>query len=60
VLDKLRSRGEEQVVKLDIMRQGRRMEVQGKVPVADAPPLPPTAPAPPAPPPRDKRRADGT
>lgn len=36
VLDKLRSRGEEQVVKLEIVRQGKRMEVQGKVPVADA------------------------
>lgn len=38
VLDKLRSRGEEQNVKLEIVRQGKRMEVQGKVPVADARP----------------------
>src|SRR5689334_4930178 len=36
VLDKLRSRGEEQVVKLEIMRQGRKMELEGKIPVADA------------------------
>jgi len=43
VLDKLRSRGEEQVVKLEIVRQGKRMEVQGKVPVADAQ-LPPPRP----------------
>lgn len=36
VLDKLRSRGAEQTVKLDVMRQGRRVEVEGKIPVADA------------------------
>jgi type II secretory pathway component PulC len=65
VLDKLRSRGEEQVVKLDIMRQGRRMEVQGKVPVADpmmAPPAPTPAvpPVPPAPPREKRRSGDGT
>lgn len=54
VLDKLRSRGEEQAVKLDIMRQGRRMELQGKVPVADAPPRPPAPPAP------SRRGGDGT
>jgi S1-C subfamily serine protease len=47
VLDKLRSRSEEQVVRLDIFRQGRSMELQGKIPVADArvrPPRPPVAP----------------
>lgn len=36
VLDKLRSRGAEQSVKIDVMRQGRRIEVLGKIPVADA------------------------
>ena len=36
VLDKLRSHGEEQAVKIDIVRKGRKMEIQGKVPVADA------------------------
>ncbi|HUR39983.1 MAG TPA: PDZ domain-containing protein [Verrucomicrobiae bacterium] len=36
VLDKLRSRGAEQNVRIDVLRQGRRVELQGKVPVADA------------------------
>jgi len=36
VLDKLRSRGAEQAVKIEIVRQGRKQEVQGKIPVADA------------------------
>lgn len=36
VLDKLRSRSAEQTVKLEIVRQGRKQEVSGKVPVADA------------------------
>ena len=54
VLDKLRSRGEEQAVKLEIMRSGRKMSLQGKIPVADAfaptpPRAPRAAPAPPAP-----------
>lgn len=38
VLDKLRSRGEEQTVKIEVMRQGRRQELSGKIPVADARP----------------------
>jgi type II secretory pathway component PulC len=38
VLDKLRSRGDEQSVKLEIMRQGRKQELEGKIPVADARP----------------------
>jgi type II secretory pathway component PulC len=56
VLDKLRSRSEEQTVRLDIIRQGRSTELQGKIPVAEAPrmrarpPVPPVPPAPPAPP----------
>ena len=36
VLDKLHSRGDEQTVKLEIMRQGKKMELEGKIPVADA------------------------
>lgn len=36
VLDKLHSRGEEQTVKLEVMRQGKKMELEGKIPVADA------------------------
>jgi C-terminal processing protease CtpA/Prc len=36
VLDKLRSRSDEQSVKLEIVRQGRKMELSGKIPVADA------------------------
>lgn len=62
VLDKLRSRGEEQVVKLDIMRQGRRLEVQGRVPVADSMMAPPAAvpPVPPTPPRERRRSSDGT
>ena len=62
VLDKLRSRAEEQSVKLEIVRQGRKMELEGRIPVADtllvpqapmaprAPKAakPPRAPAPPA------------
>jgi len=53
VLDKLRSRSEEQAVKLDIIRQGRSTELQGKIPVAEAPralkrlPVPPVPPVPP-------------
>ncbi len=39
VLDKLRSREEEQTVKIEIVRKGRRMDVQGKVP-ADEHPVP--------------------
>ena len=56
VLDKLRSRSEEQNVKLDIFRQGRAMGLQGKIPVAEAPrilkrpPVPPVPPVPPTPP----------
>jgi C-terminal processing protease CtpA/Prc len=56
VLDKLRSRGEEQAVELEVVRKGRRMELQGRIPVAEALPRPPrpprasVAPAPPAPP----------
>jgi len=55
VLDKLRSRSEEQTVTLDIVRQGRGMELRGKIPVAEAPrarvrPVPPVAPVPPVPP----------
>lgn len=53
VLDKLRSRGEEQTVKLEIMRNGRKMDLKGRIPVAEAiaprPPRhsrPPAAPAP--------------
>lgn len=38
VLDKLRSRSAEQTVKLEILRQGRKMELEGKIPVADARP----------------------
>jgi S1-C subfamily serine protease len=38
VLDKLRSRTDEQTVKIEIVRQGRKQEVQGKIPVADARP----------------------
>lgn len=36
VLDKLRSRGAEQAVKIEVVRQGRKQEIQGKIPVADA------------------------
>ena len=36
VLDKLRSRSAEQTVKLQIVRQGRKQEIEGKIPVADA------------------------
>jgi type II secretory pathway component PulC len=36
VLDKLRSRSDEQTVKLEIMRQGKKTELEGKIPVADA------------------------
>lgn len=34
VLDKLRSRGAEQRVKLEVMRQGRSLEIEGKIPAA--------------------------
>lgn len=36
VLDKLHSRGSEQAVKLEIMRQGKKLELDGRIPVADA------------------------
>ena len=36
VLDKLRSRGEEQTVKIEVVRQGRKQELSGRIPVADA------------------------
>lgn len=32
VLDKLRSRGQEYAVKLDVLRQGRKVEIEGKIP----------------------------
>jgi len=57
VLDKLRSRAEEQSVKIEIVRQGRKMELEGKIPVADMrpprtpkPPKAPKAPRAPVPP----------
>lgn len=34
VLDKLRSRGAVQDVKLEVLRQGRKVEIEGKIPVA--------------------------
>jgi type II secretory pathway component PulC len=50
VLDKLRSRGEEQTVKLEVLRKGRTVELQGQIPVAEAGMLvPPTPMAPRAP-----------
>lgn len=53
VLDKLRSRQEEQLVKLEVLRKGRKLDLQGRIPVASAmPPLPPRpahAPRPPKP-----------
>lgn len=50
VLDMLRSRDEEQNVKLDIVRQGKKMQLEGKIPVASVvPPMPPM-------PPRDMHR----
>ena len=62
VLDKLRSRAEEQSVEIDIMRQGRRVELQGKIPVATAPrvihPAPPVPPVPPVPPASPRRGHD--
>jgi len=36
VIDMLRSRGAEQTVKIDVMRQGRRQELTGTIPMADA------------------------
>lgn len=36
VLDKLRSRSAEQTVKIEVVRQGRKREIVGKIPVADA------------------------
>ncbi|MGQ0586007.1 MAG: PDZ domain-containing protein [Gammaproteobacteria bacterium] len=68
VLDKLRSRAEEQSVKLEIVRQGSRMELRGTIPVASitpkrVKPVPPVAPAPPTPPapatPPARRPKDG-
>jgi type II secretory pathway component PulC len=61
VLDKLRSRHEEQSVKLEVLRKGRKVDLEGRIPVARAlapkamPALPakparPASPAPPAPP----------
>ncbi len=53
VLDKLRSRGEEQTVRLEVFRKGRALELQGRIPVAEAVPVPhpaPVAPRPPRPP----------
>jgi type II secretory pathway component PulC len=49
VLDKLRSRGEEQSVSLEVLRQGRKLQLQGQIPVAEAMPAPmaPVAPRPP-------------
>jgi type II secretory pathway component PulC len=45
VLDKLRSRHEEQVVKLELLRKGRKLDLEGRIPVASAiAPLPPRAP----------------
>lgn len=38
VLDKLRSRGAVQDVKLEVLRQGRKVEIEGKIPVAVAHP----------------------
>jgi type II secretory pathway component PulC len=61
VLDKLRSRHEEQSVKLEVVRKGRKLDLQGRIPVASsqlvrpvkplrAPRAPAAPPAPPAPP----------
>lgn len=50
VLDKLRSRSEEQTVKLDVMRQGRSVALQGQIPVAEGLPVPPAPAAAPRPP----------
>jgi type II secretory pathway component PulC len=36
VLDMLRSRGAEQTVKIEVVRQGRKQDLTGKIPVADA------------------------
>lgn len=62
VLDKLRSRAEEQTVEIDILRQGRRAELQGKIPVAATPrlvhPVPPVPPRPPLPPASPRRDHD--
>jgi PDZ domain-containing secreted protein len=66
VLDKLRSRGDEQSVKLEIVRQGRKMELEGRIPVAEASPrfrvmpVRPVPPVPPVPPsrPRDHDKDD--
>ena len=61
VLDMLRSRGDERTVKLDVVRQGKKLQLEGKVPVAQAwPPVPPMPPAPPAPPSRRVTDDDGT
>lgn len=52
VLDKLRSRGEEQDVRLEVIRKGRTLKLEGRIPVADALPVPrvPVAPRPSKPP----------
>lgn len=36
VLDKLRSRGDEQDVKLQVVRHGKKLDLTGKIPMADA------------------------
>ena len=36
VLDKLRSRGDEQTVKIEVLRQNRKVTLNGKIPMADA------------------------
>jgi S1-C subfamily serine protease len=46
VLDKLRSRHEEQAVKLQVLRKGRKLDLEGRIPVARAL-TPPAAPRPP-------------
>lgn len=69
VLDKLRSRHEEQSVKLEVLRKGRKVDLEGRIPVARAlapkamPVLPakparPAQPAPPAPPAPSSRDHD--
>src|SRR5262245_13311619 len=49
VLDKLRSRAEEQTVKLEVVRQGRNLTLEGRIPVASGAPMPYTPAAPKAP-----------
>lgn len=48
VLDLLRSRGADRAVRLEVVRQGRKLQLEGHIPVAQsAPPLPPAPPPPP-------------